>query len=128
MPRKAKVVEPPSLPQDTKAPIVAKRAAKPKPIPEPVSEPEVESNSETEEPQSSPQPPAPKSKKAPKLAPKPEAKPRKPSLWMQVLQKHGFMVKGSAAFKPCPKKGSDEYIAVRAAFDAEKAKQAEAEE
>lgn len=45
--------------------------------------------------------------------------PTKPSLWMQTLQKHGFMVKGGA-FKPCPKKGSPEYEAVRKDFDEQK--------
>lgn len=57
--------------------------------------------------------------KPPKLTrSKKEKKPL--SLWMTTLQEHGYMCKG-ATFKPTPKKGSPEYIAVRAAFDAKKA-------
>ena len=48
------------------------------------------------------------------------AEPKEPSLWLVTLREHGFMIKGGA-FKPTPKKGSDDYNAVRAAFDAKKA-------
>jgi len=67
---------------------------------------------------------APKKKTKTKVAVKPKVEKRPPSLWMSVLQKNGFMVKGSA-FKPTPKKGSNDYVMVRAMFDEEKAKLAE---
>lgn len=45
---------------------------------------------------------------------------REPSLWLSVLKENGFMLKGGS-FKPTPKKGSAEYIAVRKIFDERKA-------
>lgn len=47
---------------------------------------------------------------------------RAPSLWMQCLQEHGYMVKGGS-FKPTPKKGSPEYTKIRAVFDQRKQSQ-----
>lgn len=115
MPKKVTKIEEP-VPAK-KLPV--KRGAKAIPVPEPVPvEPEEAYSSSESEEETAPEPtPAPKGKVKVKV----KAEPKKPSLWMQTLQKHGFMVKGGA-FKPTPKKGSDDYITVRAAFDAEKMK------
>lgn len=127
MPRAKKVVvEEPILENEVepverviqkKKPVLKRQPTiKPKKQPEPEPEPEREvsdselysSESEGEEPVKAPV----------KSRVKKEKKPL--SLWMQTLQENGFMCKGGQ-FKPTPKKGTPEYIAVRAAFDAKKA-------
>lgn len=88
----------------------AKKVPKPAtPPPSPVAEPEAAEDADYPEEDEAPAP-ARKAKK--------EKKPL--SLWMTTLQQHGYMTRGSA-FKPTPKKGSAEYVAVRAAFDKAKA-------
>lgn len=110
--------EPESAPAPKPKPVkrvlgkTAKKVPKPAtPPPSPVAEPEAAEDADY-----------PEEDEAPAPARKAKKEKRPLSLWMQTLQEHGYMTRGSA-FKPTPKKGSPEYVAVRAAFDAKKAGQ-----
>ena len=117
MPRKLKVVvEEPAIAAEPE--VVEDEVSKAKPKasrkkPTAVLPPEPE---ETESSDESEEQPAAKARGRPKA----EKKVREPSLWLECLRAHGYMLKG-AGFKPTPKKGSSEYEAVKKDFDAKKA-------